>query len=59
MVTVAAIDPKIPPATFTTSDGNKIGFKVENNKNIEGVKAGDKVQINYTQAFAITVDSPR
>ena len=59
VVTVAAIDPKIPSVTISTSDGNKMSFKVENKKNIEGVKAGDKVQITYTQAFAITVESPK
>jgi len=59
VVTVAAIDPKIPSVTIATSDGNKMSFKVENKKNIEGIKAGDKVQITYTQAFAITVDSPK
>jgi Cu/Ag efflux protein CusF len=58
VVTVAAIDPKIPSVTISTSDGNKMSFKVENKKNIEGIKAGDKVQITYTQAFAITVEAP-
>jgi Cu/Ag efflux protein CusF len=58
VVTVAAIDPKIPSITITTSDGNKLSFKVENKKNIEGVKVGDKVQITYTQAFAVTVEPP-
>ena len=59
VVTVAAIDPKIPSVTISTSDGNKMSFKVENKKNIEGLKAGDKVQITYTQAFAITVETPK
>lgn len=59
VVTVAAIDPKIPSVTISTSDGNKMSFKVENKKNIEGIKAGDKVQITYTQAFAVTVESPK
>lgn len=58
VVTVTEIDPKIPSVTITTSDGSKLSFKVENKKNIEGVKAGDKVQITYTQAFAVTVESP-
>lgn len=59
VVTVAAIDPKIPSVTISTSDGNKMSFKVENKKNIEGIKAGDKVSITYTQAFAITVETPK
>ncbi len=56
IVTLAAIDQKIPSVTVTTADGNKMSFKVENPKNLEGVKVGDKVQITYTQAFAVTVE---
>ena len=54
-VTVNAIDPKVPSITVTTLDGRKMSFKVENPKNLEGVKAGDSVQITYTQAVAISV----
>jgi len=58
-VTIEAIDPKIPSVTVRTSDGNKLSFKVEDKKNIEGYKAGDKVDITYTQALAISVASPK
>jgi Cu/Ag efflux protein CusF len=54
-VTVNALDVKVPSVTITTEDGRKMSFKVENAKNLEGVKAGDKVQITYTQALAISV----
>ena len=54
-VTVNAIDAKVPSVTITTADGRKMSFKVENPKNLEGVKVGDKVQITYTQALAISV----
>ena len=54
-VTVNAIDPKVPSITVTTLDGKKMSFRVENPKNLEGVKAGDSVQITYTQAVAISV----
>ena len=30
-------------------------FKVDNPKNLEGVKAGDKVEVTYTQALMISV----
>src|SRR5262245_22176516 len=56
VVAIAAIDPKVPSVTITTSDGGKMSFKVENKKNLEGRKVGDRVQITYTQAFAITVE---
>ena len=54
-VTVDAIDAKVPSVTITTEDGRKMSFKVDNPKNLEGVKVGDKVQITYTQALAISV----
>ena len=58
VVTLSAIDPKTPAVTITTADGTKMTFVVENKKNLEGVKVGDKVQITYTQAYAITVEAP-
>jgi hypothetical protein len=54
-VTINAIDMKVPSVTVTSADGRKLSFKVENPKNLEGVKAGDKVEITYTQAVAISV----
>jgi len=54
-VTVQAIDMKAPSITITTETGGKMSFKVEEKKNLEGVKVGDKVQITYTQALAISV----
>jgi Cu/Ag efflux protein CusF len=54
-VTVNAIDPKTPAVTITSSDGRKMSFKVENKKYLEGVKVGDKVEITYTQALAVSV----
>jgi Cu/Ag efflux protein CusF len=58
-VTVLEIDTKVPSVTISTADGNKMSFKVENVKNLEGVKVGDKVQITYTQALAISVQPPQ
>ena len=54
-VTVNAIDMKVPSVTITAADGRKMSFRVENPKNLDGVKVGDKVQITYTQALAISV----
>jgi Cu/Ag efflux protein CusF len=54
-VTINAIDAKVPAVTITAADGRKMSFKVENPKNLEGVKVGDKVEITYTQALAISV----
>lgn len=56
VVTVDAVDPKTPSVSVTSADGRKMSFKVDNPKNLEGVKAGDKVEITYTQAFAVSVE---
>jgi Cu/Ag efflux protein CusF len=54
-VTIAAIDAKTPAVTITNDRGQKMSFRVENAKNLEGYKVGDKVEITYTQALAISV----
>jgi Cu/Ag efflux protein CusF len=54
-VTVKAIDINVPSVTVTLEDGRTMSFKVEDKKNLEGVKVGDKVDITYTAAVMITV----
>ena len=53
------LDAKVPSVTVTTKAGQKMSFKVENPKNLEGVKVGDQVEITYTQALAISVTPPK
>jgi len=55
VVTVLAIDHTVPSVTIQKQDGGKMSFKVENPKNLDGVKVGDKVQITYSQALAVSV----
>ena len=59
VVTIKAIDMAIPSVTITAEDGNTMSFKVEDKKNLTGVKVGDKVQITYTRALAISVEAPK
>ena len=54
-VTIKAIDPKTPSVTVLTEDGRTVSFKVEDKKNLKDVKAGDKVEITYTEAVMISV----
>jgi Cu/Ag efflux protein CusF len=54
-VTIEEIDPKIPSVSVKTDDGRRMSFKVEDKKNLEGYKAGDKVNVTYTQALAVSV----
>ena len=54
-VTINAIDPKVPSVSITTADGRKMSFRIANAKNLEGFKVGDKVDVTYTQALAVSV----
>jgi hypothetical protein len=54
-VTVKAIDPSVPSITVSTDTGRTMSFKIEDKKNIEGLKVDDKVVITYTQALVISV----
>lgn len=55
-VEVMAIDQKLPSITVKTADGRTVTRKVENRKNLEGVKVGDKIDITYTQAALMSVE---
>jgi Cu/Ag efflux protein CusF len=55
VVTIAAIDAKTPAVTITNDRGQKMSFRVEDPKNLDGYKVGDKVEITYTQALAVSV----
>lgn len=55
VVTLAAIDAKTPAVTITNDRGQKMSFKVQDAKNLEGYKVGDQVEITYTQALAVSV----
>ena len=57
--TVEEISPKRTYVTLKAPDGKSVDVKVQDPKNIEGLKAGDKVVITYTQALAIALDKPK
>ena len=54
-VTVKAIDMAVPSITVVTQDGRTVTRKVEEKKNLEGVKVGDKIAITYTEALLMSV----
>jgi Cu/Ag efflux protein CusF len=58
-VTVKAVDPSVPSITVTTADGRNVTRKIENKKNIEGVKPGDKIDITYTRAIVTNVQDAK
>jgi hypothetical protein len=54
-VTIEEIDSRVPLVSVKTESGSRLSFKVEDKKNLEGYKVGDKVNITYTQALAVSV----
>jgi Cu/Ag efflux protein CusF len=57
-VAVEALDASVPSLTVRTADGNTQSFRVQDAKNLEGVKKGDHLVITYKEALAINVASP-
>jgi hypothetical protein len=55
-VTVKAIDTTLPSVTVTTADGRTVTRKVENKKNLEGLKVGDVVDLTYTRALVTDIE---
>ena len=55
-VTVKAINPSVPSVTVTTADGRTVTRKIEDKKNLEGIKVGEKLDITYTQAVLMSAE---
>ena len=58
-VTVKAVDLAVPSITVLTEDGRTVTRKVEDKKNLNGVKVGDKIAITYTEALLMSVAPPK
>jgi len=58
-VLVKAVDMKAPSITVITDDGRTITRKVEDSNNLKNVKAGDKIDITYTQALLTSVQDAK
>ncbi len=55
-VEVLAVNAAVPSITVKTPQGHTVTRKIDNPKNLEGVKAGDKIDITYTQAAVVEVE---
>ena len=55
-VTVKAVDMNVPSITVVTADGRTLTRKIAEKKNLEGVKAGDRIDITYTQAVVVSAE---
>jgi Cu/Ag efflux protein CusF len=54
-VTVNSVDMNVPSITVTDG-GHLVTRKVDDKKNLEGVKPGDKIEITYTRAVVTAVE---
>jgi len=58
-VTVKAVDMNAPSITVVTDDGRTLTRKIAEKKNLEGVKAGDKIDITYSQAVMVAAEAAK
>jgi hypothetical protein len=54
-VTVVSIDKAASSITVKTPEGNTVTRKVHDPKNLEGVAAGDRIDITYTEAMLVNI----
>ena len=57
--TITQLDPKIPSITFTGPNGWKYSSRVQDKEAIKKVKVGDKVDITWTEALLVSVETPK
>ena len=58
-VTVKAIDAAAPSITVAAADGRTLTRTVQDKKNLEGVKVGDRIDITYSEALILTADQAK
>jgi len=58
-VTVEAIDPAVPSIKVKMADGHSMSAAVEDKKNLEGLKVGDKITVTFTEALMVMVEAPK
>ena len=58
-VTVKAVDMNVPSITVVTDDGRTLTRRIAEKKNLEGVKAGDQIDITYTQAVVVAAETKK
>jgi hypothetical protein len=56
--TITALDQDTPSITFAGPNGWKYSSRVQDKSAIAGVKVGDKVDITWTEATLLSLDSP-
>jgi Cu/Ag efflux protein CusF len=56
-VTIENVDPAVPSVTVKGPEGHVYSFRVSDPKNIEGLKAGDTVDITFTRSLLVKADA--
>jgi Cu/Ag efflux protein CusF len=59
VATVEKVDAKKRLVTVKGPRGNTVDIEVKDPKKLKQVKVGDEVEITYTEALAISVESPK
>jgi hypothetical protein len=57
--TITAIDPAVPSITFTGPHNWKYSSRVADKKALDKVKVGDTVDITWTAALLVSLDTPK
>jgi Cu/Ag efflux protein CusF len=55
-VTVKAVDIAAGSITVVTTDGREVTRKVADKNNLQGVKAGDRIDITYSEAVVVSAE---
>jgi hypothetical protein len=58
-VTIMAIDPSIPSITVKGPKGNVVTMRVQEPKRLAAVKVGDTIDVTYTQALLLSIESAK
>lgn len=56
-VSIQAIDPSVPTVTVKGPSGQPLTVRVEDPKNLQGVKVGDSVDLTYYESLLVKVES--
>ena len=55
-VTVKAVDMNAPSITVVSADGHAMTRQIQDKKNLENVKPGDRIDITYSEALILTAE---
>ena len=58
-VTVKAVNMTEPSITVVTADGRAMTRAIQDKKNLENVKPGDRIDITYSEALILTADQAK